>query len=66
MTKWQITLADNKSIYVKGTTLRQAVHNWASKQRNGRTVECGLLVRVKQPSGIYGYWSGEKFLECLG
>lgn len=64
--KWQIGLANNKRIFVKGKTLEQAVKNWGKKQTGGKIVECGLLVRVKQPDGTYGYWSGEKFLECLG
>jgi len=63
---WQILLPEDKRITVKGKTLEKAVYDWGQKQRNGRLVECGLLVRVKNPDGTYGYWSGEKFLECLG
>jgi len=68
--KWQIYTGSKKPILVQGQTLEQAVRKWGKKQPSGKTVCCGLLVRVgkvsKSKFTVWGYWSGEKFLECLG
>jgi len=64
MKTWEIDTG-NKIIKVKGRTIEHAVAEWAKKQRSGMSVTCGLLVRVFH-KGKISYWSGERFLECLG
>jgi len=65
MSKWEIDIPRRKRIKVQGKTLESAVRKWG-KEHPKSQVSCGILVRVKQPNGTWGYWSGEKFLECLG
>jgi len=65
MGEWLINTGTKRSIKVVGKTLESAVKNYG-KNTQRKKITCGLLVRVKQPDGTYGYWSGERFLECLG
>ena len=67
MNKWEIHLSD-KTIKVEGKTLKKAVYNWGQKTRM-KTIECGLLVRVKKITKNslepWGYWDSNKFMEAL-
>lgn len=67
MKKYTIAIPNRKPIECYGDSLEDAVKRWGKEHPKAR-VSCGLLVRVKDwgNKGVWGYWSGEKFMECLG
>ena len=64
MKEWLIDTGSKRNIKVIGKTLEQAVKDYG-RNHPRKQIICGLLVKVRY-KGITTYWSGEKFLECLG
>ena len=66
MNTWIIYPIEPKKMTVTGKTLESAIKKWSKKQKDGRVVSCGMLIRVmKKGEKIWKYWNGENFMRCF-